>query len=53
MQSDNLPTLIVLDGFGLSHVLKPMFHAGAIIGHPCALAHALWYLHDTTHMEIP
>ena len=35
--TENLLTLTVLDGFGLSHVLRALSHAGATVGHPCIL----------------
>ena len=35
MQSDELASEALLDGFGLLNVLKPLLDAGATIGQPC------------------
>ena len=36
-RTENLATLTVLNGFGLSHILGALSHAGATVGHPCDL----------------
>ena len=46
MLFDNVSTLTVLDGFGLSHVLKPLSHTNVTVGHPCSLKlFKLWRFH--------